>query len=114
MLIGQLSTVTGVSRRLLRYYEQRGLLRADRDGNGYRSYPPHSVTTVRQIRALLAAGLTTDVIAEVLPCARGAQPEWEMCPRLGAVLGRELARMDERIGSLRLARDALACLLPKG
>jgi hypothetical protein len=34
MLIGELSTRTGVSQRLLRYYEEQGLLSRARDPNG--------------------------------------------------------------------------------
>lgn len=59
MLIGELSMSTGVSPRLLRYYEERGLLQAARGGNGYRFYRGDAVTTVRQIRRLLDMGLTT-------------------------------------------------------
>lgn len=55
MLIGELSRRTGVSTRLLRYYEGQGLLEARRGPNGYRSYDEDAVATVRKIRALLAA-----------------------------------------------------------
>jgi predicted transcriptional regulator len=55
MLIGELSARTGVSQRLLRYYEEQGLLQPARDPNGYRRYGENMVTTVHQVRALLAA-----------------------------------------------------------
>lgn len=95
MLIGELSAATGVSRRLLRYYEEQGLIRAERGPNGYRVYDDDTVRTVRQIRALLAAGLSTEVITTVLPCATGETPELDLCPDLVRTLRRELAEMDK-------------------
>ncbi|MFD5575536.1 MerR family DNA-binding transcriptional regulator, partial [Streptomyces cadmiisoli] len=48
MLIGELSRRTGVSSRLLRYYEAQGLLDAERGPNGYRDYTADSVAAVRK------------------------------------------------------------------
>uniref|UniRef100_UPI0007C876EC MerR family transcriptional regulator n=1 Tax=Nonomuraea candida TaxID=359159 RepID=UPI0007C876EC len=62
---------TGVNRRLLRYYEEQGLLRPVRLDNGYREYTEADVAAVRHIRALLAAGLSTAVISRVLHCVHG-------------------------------------------
>ncbi|ONI85757.1 MerR family transcriptional regulator [Saccharothrix sp. ALI-22-I] len=112
MLIGELSRRTGVSARLLRYYEEQGLLGTRREANGYRTSSDDAVVTVRQIRALLAAGLNTDVIRDVLPCANGGQPELDLCPRLVRTLTDELAAMDDRIDSLRQTRGTLAAYLP--
>lgn len=108
MLIGELSRRTGVSARLLRYYEAQGLLAAGRGPNGYRAYDADAVRTVRQVRALLTAGLSTEVIREVLPCARGEQPGFDWCADLRALLDRELAAMDERIDDLQRSRGRLA------
>lgn len=57
MRIGELARRTGVSPRALRYYEEHGLLRPDREHNGYRDYPEQSVTAVANIQHLLASGL---------------------------------------------------------
>jgi DNA-binding transcriptional MerR regulator len=38
MRVGQLSQKTGVSVRMLRYYEQQGLLKPGRSQAGYRDY----------------------------------------------------------------------------
>ncbi|MET9295947.1 MerR family transcriptional regulator [Streptomyces sp. NPDC003077] len=111
MLIGELSRRTGVSPRLLRYYEAQGLLAAGRSPNGYRDYDEDAVDTVRQVRALLDAGLSTEVIRSVLPCVRdgeGGTPEFDWCAGLRATLHRELAATDERINSLQRNRNALA------
>ncbi|MEV8630419.1 MerR family transcriptional regulator [Streptosporangium sp. NPDC051023] len=108
MLIGELSRRTGVSPRLLRYYGAQGLLDARRDSNGYRSYDEDSVVIVRQVRALLNAGLSTEVIRVVLPCTRGEEPEFDWCADLRAIMDRELAVMDERIDGLQRSRGTLA------
>ena len=113
VLIGELAARTGVSQRSLRYYEQQGLLPAERGANGYRRYTPDSVQTVARIRRLLAAGLSTDVIRGVLPCVDGDEPiELELCPDLVHTLRRELAEIDARIGQLQCSRSALAGYLP--
>lgn len=113
VLIGELAQRTGVSQRSLRYYEQQGLLYAERDANGYRRYGPDSIRTVAKIRRLLAAGLSTDVIRGVLPCVAGGEPpELDLCPELVRTLRRELAEMDARIGELQRTRGTLAAYLP--
>ncbi|MEU5398197.1 MerR family transcriptional regulator [Streptomyces sp. NPDC005963] len=111
MLIGELSERTGVGSRLLRYYEEQGLIVAGRAANGYRDYDEGAVLAVRQVRALLAAGLSTEVIREVLPCVRGERPEVELCVDVRAILGTELTAADERMEELRQRRAALAGLL---
>nr|WP_207634475.1 MerR family transcriptional regulator [Candidatus Frankia alpina] len=71
MRIGELARRTAVSERLLRYYEEQGLLHPARLSSGYRVYAESDVDQVRRIRTLLSAGLPTALIAQVLPCVRG-------------------------------------------
>ncbi|MEU1420409.1 MULTISPECIES: MerR family transcriptional regulator [unclassified Kitasatospora] len=108
MRIGELARLTGVSTRLLRYYGEQGLLEPDRSAAGYREYREGDQIRVRQIRGLLAAGLSTRVIAEILPCASGPVPALEACPDLLATLRGELAELDTRIAELTRSRQALA------
>ncbi|MGI5413894.1 MerR family DNA-binding transcriptional regulator [Streptomyces chartreusis] len=53
MKIGELAAKTGVAPRLLRYYEEVGILTPWRPPNGYRSYgePAHSRPAVSSRRA---------------------------------------------------------------
>ncbi|MET9862660.1 MerR family transcriptional regulator [Streptomyces smyrnaeus] len=106
MLIGELARRTGTTTRLLRHYEKTGLLRSDRCENGYRTYDATAVQTVRHIRALLAAGLPTRVIRQVLPCA--TDPATVLpCPGVLEVLRTQLDILDERAEELDAAWKVL-------
>ncbi|MER8069623.1 MerR family transcriptional regulator [Streptomyces sp. NPDC094034] len=115
MRIGELAGRTGVSRRALRYYEEQGLLRPERGPSGYREYAETDVADVRRIRTLLAAGLGTAVIAEVLPCMVEVEEEGALlapgCPELVPGLSLELARIKEAIAQLDAAREVLTAII---
>jgi DNA-binding transcriptional MerR regulator len=68
MKIGELSSMTGVSIRSLRYYEEQGLLTSVRMDNGYREFSPLAEEQVRTIQFYLSLGLTTEQIASFLTC----------------------------------------------
>jgi DNA-binding transcriptional MerR regulator len=115
MKIGELAERTGVSRRLLRYYEEQGLIKPSRALNGYREYGEPHVDVVLQITGLLDAGLPTRIIAQLLPCLD--QPETiyvpDVTPEMIVTLRREQARLSERIECLTRNRDAIADYLDK-
>lgn len=107
--IGELAAATGTSRRLLRYYEERGLLTPVRTANGYRRYPERAVHDVIRIRRLLAAGLPTRVITEVLDCAWGGGDGIEPC--MEPLLRAELTTLEGKLDDLRHQRAELLDLL---
>ncbi|SNR28566.1 MerR family transcriptional regulator [Actinomadura mexicana] len=113
MRIGDLAAATGVSRRLLRYYEEQGLLRPLRLANGYREYSDSDVAAVRHIRVLLDAGLPTAVIARVLHCVRddGERLMPSTCPEMVGNLRREHHRISEAISRLQTSQQLLDTLL---
>jgi DNA-binding transcriptional MerR regulator len=106
--IGELAKRTGVSERSLRYYEEQGLLLPTRTPNGYRHYAESDVDVVRHVRTLLAAGLNTEFIRNVLPCmvdtGDGLAPG---CPELLPHLRKERDRMTIAIDGLATARTLL-------
>ncbi|MBQ1097006.1 MerR family transcriptional regulator [Streptomyces sp. b94] len=108
MRIGELSRRTGVNAHQLRYYEAQGLLEADRGANGYREYGEDALLRVRQIRHLLGAGLSSEDIAYLLPCAVGETPELLGCPELLAAMRSRLRQLDDRMAGLAQSRDVLA------
>ncbi|WP_309114254.1 MerR family transcriptional regulator [Saccharothrix sp.] len=108
MLIGELSRRTGVRTHQLRYYEAQGLLKPSRSAAGYREYGDDAVVTVNRIRNLLGAGLSTEVIAFMMPCTTGPVPELKPCPELLDGLRARLQALDAEIDSLTRSRQALA------
>lgn len=106
MLIGELAARTGTSERLLRYYERVGLLSAERQANGYRTYDDSACGTVLRIRALLAAGLPTRVIRRVLP-GTDADAAVRPCPGVLDALRAQLRTLDQRSAEIAAARDVL-------
>lgn len=111
MKIGELSRRTGVSIRMLRYYEAEGLLAPRRTERGYRAYQHSDEETVIRIKALGLAGLTLPVIRQFLPCAMAGRPDFEPCDELKSLLRRQILVVDHRIETLNQSRALLADLL---
>lgn len=122
MRIGELARRTGVSERSLRYYEQQGLLEADRTPGGHRDFGEWAVDRVVRIQVLFAAGLNSEAVSRMLPCmrdsdggpnevatkslARDLTAERERIDRAIADLTRTRAILDEVIATARLPEDA--------
>ncbi|MEV4560585.1 MerR family transcriptional regulator [Kitasatospora sp. NPDC049285] len=107
MRIGELSRVTGASARSLRHYEQQGILDSVRLPNGYRDYGPDAAEQVERIRALLALGLPTEAIRDLLPCEGPAGPEADRCPALADRIRDLRDRMDRQAAELARTSAAL-------
>ncbi|PJJ70881.1 DNA-binding transcriptional MerR regulator [Diaminobutyricimonas aerilata] len=69
MKIGELSRRSGVSPRSLRYYEQHGLIHAERGPNGYREYDDATVERAATIHELFGLGFPRPVVRSVLACS---------------------------------------------
>ncbi|MET8505273.1 MerR family transcriptional regulator [Streptomyces sp. NPDC004787] len=108
--IGEMAEATGVSERLLRYYESRGLLTPGRTACGHRVYTRPDVARVRLVRFLLDGGMSTKDIRFLLECAHEGLDVARECPELDAVLTREFVRIGQEIESLVLTRGYLAVL----
>ncbi|MEU0743399.1 MerR family transcriptional regulator [Streptomyces sp. NPDC006134] len=112
MRMGEFSRRTGVSQRLLRYYEEQGLLKPSRRPSGYREFAEEDIATVRGIRILLGAGLNTATIAGLLPCmVDDGQLLAPACSGMLPDLNRERERIDEAVAGLLAARDTLDAII---
>jgi DNA-binding transcriptional MerR regulator len=68
MKIGELSRRSGVSARSLRYYEQHGLIHAERESNGYREYEESVIERAEIIHLLFGMDFPREVVVSVLSC----------------------------------------------
>lgn len=103
MRIGELAASSGVSVRSLRYYESQGLLLSSRTSGGHREYSDDAVDRVILIQELMAAGLTSKIIVELLPCIYSGTTTPAMVERLQS----QREDIDRRARELLATRDRL-------
>ncbi|GAB2932909.1 MerR family transcriptional regulator [Micromonospora polyrhachis] len=109
MRIGELARTAGVSPRAVRYYEEQGLITADRDHNGYRNYDDGTVPVVRDIARLLSAGLSSEDLLRFRGCLgreSSVPPAACTVDTLEVYLSR-LETLDQRIQALTDLRERL-------
>lgn len=115
MLIGELAERTGATVRMLRYYDQQGLLTPQRTDSRYRVYDESDVERVLSVRCLISSGLNVRLARLVLAHAFDQDvelPEDEAgCVPLLRLLNDELASIDTRIEQLSRSKVHLAKLV---
>lgn len=109
MKIGELSARSGVSARSLRYYEERGLISAGRESNGYRDYDESTVERARTIHMLFGMDFPRDVVQSVLACAGPASAETHdaLAEQLEVVRAELAERIDRLTDTHRQISDFL-------
>jgi DNA-binding transcriptional MerR regulator len=112
--IGELAERTDVAPRLVRYYEQQGLLTAPRSANGYRDYGEEHVERVRQVAALVRSGLPTRLVRALLDMEDARAEARPTCPRqVAELLASELGGIEDRIACLTRSRDTIREVLER-
>lgn len=106
--IGQLSALTGVSSRAIRYYEELGVLPPPpRSPGGTRRYPREFRLYLEGALALKELGFRLDEIASIGRAALGQPLPAEQRARLADLLGRHVAALEHRLDVLARLRGAL-------
>jgi DNA-binding transcriptional MerR regulator len=108
MQIGQLAKKSGISIRMLRYYEDQGLLIPMRSESGYRIYNEKDEERVRRIRVLTKAGLTLQAISLLLPCISVEQLDVDPCEQVIDSLKNELENINQKIENLQVSQQYLS------
>ena len=99
LLIGEVATRSGVSRKALRLYEARGILLAPhRTPSGYRAYSTDVLGLLTFVGRARRLGLTLGQIAHVVALRRaGATP----CIHVRQLLEQKVAALEALLGELR-------------
>lgn len=104
MNIGLVAAQSGISAKMIRYYEQIGLIQATRRANGYREYTPQHVDTLKFIKNARELGFDLNNIQTLLAL-------WHNPARTSrevkALTLSHIAALDEKIHSLQHMRQKL-------
>lgn len=103
--IGELSKLTGVSIRSLRYYEEQGILSPLRLENGYREYHDLAVEQVNTIKFYLSLGLSIEQISGFLHCV--LKKKEAFCTEVLPIYEEKLEELDQQIELLTMIRSNL-------
>jgi len=107
--IGQAAEASGVSAKMIRHYEEIGLMAGvPRTASGYRLYRDADIHTLRFIRRARDLGFSIEQIRELLGLWRNRRRSSAEVKRLA---GARLAELDERIAQLQAMRRTLAALM---
>jgi len=105
MTIGQVARRSGLATSALRFYEEKGLIRSERNEAGHRRFPRAVIRRVAFIVFAQKVGLTLDEIATELGKLPSAEvPNRKDWAKLSA---RWTRRIDDRIAELRRLRTGL-------
>lgn len=109
MNIGQAAIASGVSAKMIRYYESTGLIRpAARTDSGYRTYDADAVHTLRFVRRARDLGFSMDEITRLLAL-------WQDRERASAevkqIAAAHIADLQQRIDHMEGMKRALQTLV---
>ncbi|HEX8568860.1 MAG TPA: Cu(I)-responsive transcriptional regulator [Caulobacteraceae bacterium] len=105
MNIGQASKASGVSTKMIRYYESIGLVApADRTESNYRSFSARDLNELRFIKRARSLGFSMEEIGRLLSLWRDrSRPSREV----KAVAQKHVEDLDARIAEMRSMADTL-------
>jgi DNA-binding transcriptional MerR regulator len=98
MRIGELESRSGASRHTLRYYEQIGLISAQRRTNNYRVYTEQTLQDLDFIQRAQSMGFSLGEIGEILDLQRNKLID---CAAGAKLVEKKMAEIKQKIVSLQ-------------
>ncbi|MGH8437715.1 MAG: MerR family transcriptional regulator [Pseudomonas sp.] len=98
MRIGELESRSGASRHTLRYYEQIGLISAQRRTNNYRVYTEQTLEDLDFIQRAQSMGFSLGEIGEILDAQRNKRID---CADGAKLIEKKMAEIKQKIAGLQ-------------
>ncbi|AVE07816.1 MULTISPECIES: MerR family transcriptional regulator [Pseudomonas] len=98
MKIGELEARSGASRHTLRYYEQIGLISAQRRTNNYRIYTEQTLQDLDFIQRAQSMGFSLGEIGEILDAQRNQLID---CADGAKLIEKKMAQIQQKIANLQ-------------
>ncbi|WP_340647015.1 Cu(I)-responsive transcriptional regulator [Phenylobacterium sp.] len=108
MNIGNAAEKSGLSAKTIRYYEDIGLLQADRAGNGYRDYSMSDVHRLRFLQRSRSLGFSVEECRQLLSLYSDKDRE---SATVKAIAKAKLTEIDRKLAELTELRDTLRVLV---
>jgi len=108
MNIGAAAEKSGLPAKTIRYYEDIGLLTADRSNNGYRDYSPADIHRLRFLKRARNLGFSVAECRQLLSLYNDRERE---SAEVKAVAQAKLTEIDRKLKELRELRDLLGHLV---
>lgn len=109
MTIGEAARESGVSAKMIRYYEESGLIpAAGRTGSGYRTYGPKEVQVLRFVRRARDLGFPMEKVADLLALWRDRDRASADVKRLAQD---QISALDQRIREMEAMKASLTHLV---
>src|SRR6266700_6312605 len=109
LLIGEVASRSGVSRKALRLYERSGILPPSRRTTaGYRVYGPETLSTLAFVAQARRLGFHLDEIKEVVQIRRSGRCP---CPHVLDLVRKKVEELDRTLADLTEVRRGLRQLL---
>ncbi len=105
LTIGQISKITGLSRKSIRYYEKEKLIpKASRSLAGYRLYTPKVINRLKFIQKAKTIGFTLVEIRGILELSSSGKP---CCNQVVSWTDKKLAQIDEQVKYLQQLKEKI-------
>jgi MerR family gold-responsive transcriptional activator of gol and ges genes len=109
MNIGEAARASGVSAKMIRYYEETGLIPpAGRSASGYRTYGPKEVQVLRFVRRARDLGFPMDRVADLLALWRDRSRASADVKRLAEA---QVRALEDRIAEMQAMQATLRHLV---
>ena len=108
MNIGTAARQSGLPAKTIRYYEDIGLLKADRAENGYRDYSPEDVHRLRFVQRARGLGFSVEECRQLLSLYGDSERESAEVKKIAQT---KLTEIDRKIEELMGLRKVLSHLV---